>query len=70
MAIMKFSPAKAKPPELSDREKATLQEVASGETVEPFRCERLRALGLVVQTHRRWALTQQGHIRLMFQGAR
>jgi hypothetical protein len=67
---MKFNPAPAKPAGLTDTEKAALQAIAQGAAAEPVHCERLKALGLVVQTHRGWALTQQGHIRVMFQGAR
>jgi hypothetical protein len=67
---MKFTPSRFKAPELSDKEKAALQAIAHGAVVEPLRCERLKALGLVVQIGGGWALTQQGQIRLMFQGAR
>jgi hypothetical protein len=69
---MKFkaAPARAKPPELSDREKAALKAIASGEIIGPLLCQRLKTLGLVTQTGAGWELTQQGQIRLMFQGAR
>jgi hypothetical protein len=67
---MKFKPSRVKQPELTDREKAAIQAVASGTIVEPLLCQRLKALGLIEQVRGAWALTQQGQIRLIFQGAR
>lgn len=67
---MKFHPTFARAPQLTDREKAALCRIAEGAIVEPLLCQRLKALGLAEQTRGGWALTSQGQIRLMFQGAR
>jgi hypothetical protein len=67
---MKFNPSQNKQPGLSDRETVALREVAERATTKPLVCKRLQKLGLIEQSPGGWALTQQGHIRLMFQGAR
>jgi hypothetical protein len=67
---MKFTPSRIKQAELSDREKIALREIAQGGPTEPLLYRRLQKLGLVEKNHDGWAVTQQGHIRLMFQGAR
>jgi hypothetical protein len=66
---MKFKPGPVKQPTLSDPEKAALQGIAAGAIVGPLLCQRLKALGLVVQTMDGWSVTQQGYIQLMFQYA-
>lgn len=67
---MKFTPSRGKPPRLSDREEIALRGVADSTAVESLLCKRLKKLGLIEQTSGGWVLTQQGHIQLMFQGAR
>jgi hypothetical protein len=69
-AFMKFRPGSVKQPELTDREKAALQAIASGAIVEPLLCQRLKALGLAEQSRAGWALTHQGQICLIFKNAR
>lgn len=66
---MKFAPARFKQTELSDSEKAALRGVAEGGLVALLMGKRLEKLDLVEKTHDGWAITHQGHIRLMFQGA-
>jgi hypothetical protein len=58
---MKFKTGPVKQRELSDRERAALQGIAAGVIVGPLLCQRLKALGLVVQTMDGWSVTQQGH---------
>ena len=67
---MKFSPSRFKQAELSDREKIALRGIAEGGHIALPLCQRLQKLGLIEKGHDGWAITQQGHIRLMFQGAR
>jgi len=67
---MKITPSRFREAELSDGEKIALRRVAAGEPITPLLCKRLQKLGLVEKRHEGWAITQQGHIRLMFQGAR
>lgn len=67
---MKFNRNSVKPPTLSDHEKKALWAIAAGAAGEPPLCARLEALGLVARKQDGWAITHQGHIRLMFQGAR
>ena len=67
---MKFMAGRVKQVELSDQEKIALRGVAAGGPIALPLCRRLQKLGLVEQKHDGWALTHQGHIRLMFQGAR
>jgi hypothetical protein len=67
---MKFTPGRVKQAELSDNEKMALRGVAEGGPIALLLCQRLQKLGLVEKRHDRWAVTHQGHIRLMFQGAR
>jgi hypothetical protein len=67
---MKFKPSPVKQAALSEHEKEALRAIAGGAIVEPLLCQRLKALGLAAQTRRGWVLTQHGHIRLTFQGAR
>jgi ribosomal protein S19E (S16A) len=67
---MKFTPSRLKQAELSDREKIALRGVAEGGFIALPLCQRLQKLGLVEKRHDGWTITPQGHIRLMFQGAR
>ena len=67
---MKFSPNRSKQAELSDQEKIALRGIAGGGAIALPLCQRLQKLGLVEKKHDGWAITHQGHIRLMFQGAR
>ena len=67
---MKFTPGRFKQAELSDGEKIALRGIAEGGTIALPLCRRLQKLGLVEKSHDGWAITNQGHIRLMFQGAR
>jgi ribosomal protein S19E (S16A) len=67
---MKFMVGRVKQVELSDREKIALRGVAAGGSITLPLCQRLQKLGLVEKKQDGWAITHQGHIRLMFQGAR
>lgn len=67
---MKISPGRFRQAELSDQEKIALRGIAGGGPVALPLCQRLQKLGLVEMKHDAWAITHQGHIRLMFQGAR
>jgi ribosomal protein S19E (S16A) len=67
---MKFNRSSTKPSVLSEHEKSALRAIANGAVIEPLLCERLKALGLVKQSRHGWVITHQGHIRLMFRGAR
>ncbi len=67
---MKFSPGRFKQAELSDQEKKALRGIAKGGPIALSLCQRLQKLGLVEKKQDGWAITHQGHIRLMFQGAR
>ena len=67
---MKFTPTRFKQAELSDGEKTALREIAGGGAIALPLGKRLQKLGLVEKSGEGWAITQQGHIRLMFQGAR
>lgn len=67
---MKFTPGRFKQVELSDGEKIALRGVAAGGPIALPLCQRLQKLGLVEKRHEGWVITAQGHIRLMFQGAR
>jgi hypothetical protein len=67
---MKITPARFKQAELSDQEKIALRGIAQGGPIAPPLCHRLQKLGLVEKKHDAWTITQQGYIRLMFQGAR
>jgi hypothetical protein len=66
---MKFTPSRFKQIELSDNEKVALRGVAEGGPIALLLGKRLQKLGLVEKTQDGWAVTHQGHIRLMFQGA-
>ena len=66
---MKITP-RFKQAELSDQEKIALRGIAEGGLIALPLCQRLQKLGLVEKGHNGWSITQQGHIRLMFQGAR
>jgi hypothetical protein len=67
---MKFSPGRFRQAELSDQEQIALRGIAEGGPIALPLCQRLQKLGLVEKKHDRWAITHQGHIRLMFQRAR
>ena len=67
---MNFAPGRFKQAELSDNEKTALRGIAAGEPVTLPLCLRLQKLGLVEKRLDVWGITPQGHIRLMFQGAR
>jgi hypothetical protein len=66
---MKFSPARFRQAELSDAEKIALRGIAQGGPIALALCKRLQKLGLAENGHDGWAVTLQGHITLMFQGA-
>ncbi len=67
---MKITPSRFKQVTLSDQEQIALRGVAAGEPIALPLCQRLQKLGLVEKRHEGWGITAQGHIRLMFQGAR
>lgn len=67
---MKITPSRFKQAELSDQEKIALRGIAEGGLIALPLCQRLQKLGLVEKGRDGWAITSQGHIRLMFQGAR
>jgi hypothetical protein len=67
---MKFTPGRFKQAELSDGEKIALRGIAEGAFIALPLCLRLQKLGLVEKRLDVWGITPQGHIRLMFQGAR
>jgi hypothetical protein len=67
---MKITPSRFKQAELSDQETIALRGIAQGGPIALPLCRRLQKLGLVEENHDGWAITSQGHIRLMFQGAR
>jgi hypothetical protein len=67
---MKITPSRFKQIELSDQEMIALRGVAEGGFIALPLCQRLQKLGLVEKGHERWAITPQGHIRLMFHNAR
>ncbi|HUE66007.1 MAG TPA: hypothetical protein VMO78_16670 [Rhizomicrobium sp.] len=67
---MRITPTRFKQAELSDQEKIALRDIAQGGTIALPLCRRLQKLGLVENGRDGWAITNQGHIRLMFQGAR
>ena len=66
---MKFTLSRMKSAPLTDREKAALRAIADGGTVELEMCERLQELGLIQQKQIGWELSEQGYIKLMFEGA-
>jgi hypothetical protein len=59
-----------KGPATTEAELRALRDVADGAVVQPLRCCRLNALGLIKQNRGGWALTNQGEIALMFRKAR
>lgn len=67
---MKFTTARVKEAELSDGEKIALRGIAAGVVAALPLCRRLQKLGLVEKNEDGWSITPQGHIRLMFLGAR
>ena len=67
---MKFVSNRVKQVELSDREKIALRGIAEGGVIALPLCRRLQKLGLIEKRLDGWNITPQGHIRLMFQGAR
>lgn len=67
---MKFPSSRIKQTVLSDSEQQALRGVADQVAVSEPLILRLAKLGLVEKRGDGWAITEQGHIRLMFQGAR
>jgi len=67
---MKFKRSQFREAELSDQEMMALRGIAGGGFIALPLCKRLQKLGLLEKENDRWAITQQGHIRLMFWGAR
>jgi hypothetical protein len=67
---MKITTGRFKQAELSDQEKIALRGIAQGASSALPLCRRLQKLGLVEKSNDGWAITHQGYIRLMFQGAR
>ena len=67
---MKITSNRFKQVELSDQEKLALRGIAQGGSIALALCRRLQKLGLVEESQDGWSITHQGHIRLMFQGAR
>ncbi len=59
-----------KGPATTEEEMRALRDVADGAVVQPLRCRRLNALGLLEQKRGGWVLTNQGEIALMFRKAR
>ena len=55
---------------LTDTETVALRNVASGAPVQPLLARRLKKLGTIEAKDDGWVLTQDGHIRLMFDAAR
>lgn len=67
---MKITPSRFKQADLTDQEKIALRGIAEGGPVALPLCQRLQKCGLVEKRLDGWGITSQGHIRLMFQGAR
>ena len=67
---MKFTPSRVKQNALSDREQQALRSIGDGAFIDQTLGRRLQKLGLVEKKDDGWTVTEQGHIRLMFQGAR
>jgi hypothetical protein len=67
---MKFTPSRIKQIALSDSEQQALRGIADRVPVPAPLTLRLEKFGLVEKSGDGWAVTEQGHIRLMFQGAR
>lgn len=67
---MKFAPSRVRQAPLSDREQQALRGIADGASIDLLLGERLQRLGLIAKKHNGWAITEQGHIFLMFQSAR
>ena len=55
---------------LTEAETIALRHVANGAPVQPPLYLRLKKLGIIEAKADGWALTQDGHIRLMFDAAR
>lgn len=55
---------------LTEAETIALRHVANGAPVQPSLYQRLKKLGIIEAKADGWALTQDGHIRLMFDAAR
>jgi hypothetical protein len=66
---MKFLPGRSRQTELPDAEKMALRGIAQGGPIALALCRRLQKLGLAEKGHGGWAITPQGHITLMLQGA-
>jgi len=55
---------------LTESETIALRDVASGAPLKVQLCRRLQKLGAIEAKDGGWILTQDGHIRLMFDAAR
>ncbi len=55
---------------LTEAETIALRHVANGAPVQPPLYRRLKKLGAIEEKPSGWSLTQDGHIRLMFDAAR
>jgi hypothetical protein len=55
---------------LTEAETIALRHVANGAPVQPSLYQRLKKLGTIEARADSWVLTQDGHIRLMFDAAR
>jgi ribosomal protein S19E (S16A) len=69
MPIFRPSPP-AKRSDLQPRELAALRDVSDNRSVELTLLHRLQKLGFIEQESGAWAITQHGHIFLMFQAAK
>jgi|GEM_PF-2499202 len=67
---MKFTVGRVKQTVLSDSEQQALRGIAAQTPVPAPLVRRLEKFGLVQKNRDGWAVTEQGHIRLMFQAAR
>jgi hypothetical protein len=66
---MKFNPGRFPQTNLCDKEQRALRGIAQGGAVALALGLRLEKLGLAMQLDEGWVVTQQGHIRLMFENA-
>lgn len=69
---MSLKPARVVPRSqpLTEAETVALRMIADGSDVQPPLYKRLKKLGAIASTTGGWALTPDGHIRLMFDNAR
>ena len=66
---MKFKPGRFPQAVLCDKEQRALREIAEGGPVALALGLRLEKLGLAMLLDEGWTITQQGHIRLLFENA-